>query len=161
VILMPNSAPTYDRAAAVTYAHTWASARNPRYYNFDKLGGDCTNFISQCIFAGCGVMNRGRNGWYYNNVNDRSASWSGVEFLHNFLTRASASPGPRGEVIGLGDAAPGDIVQLSFDGAAFSHSLLVVETGSGGVFVATHTYDSDYRPLGSYTFLGARVLGIR
>ena len=42
----------YDRSAAVTYAHRWAFGRNPRYYNFDELGGDCTNFASQCLYAG-------------------------------------------------------------------------------------------------------------
>jgi hypothetical protein len=36
----------YDRSAAVAYAHKWAYSRNPAYYNYDKLGGDCTNFAS-------------------------------------------------------------------------------------------------------------------
>ena len=47
----------YDRQAAVTYAHRWAYHRNPDFYNFDELGGDCTNFASQCLYAGSGVMN--------------------------------------------------------------------------------------------------------
>ena len=42
----------YDRAAAVTYAHTWAYRRNPDYFDFSGIGGDCTNFASQCIYAG-------------------------------------------------------------------------------------------------------------
>ena len=44
----------YDRQAAVAYAHRWAYLRNPAFYNFDKLGGDCTNFASQCLYAGAG-----------------------------------------------------------------------------------------------------------
>ena len=32
----------YDRAAAVRYAHEWAYGRNPRYYDYELLGGDCT-----------------------------------------------------------------------------------------------------------------------
>ncbi len=47
----------YDRKKAVEYAHKWALKRNPLYYNFDKLGGDCTNFISQCIYHSCNIMN--------------------------------------------------------------------------------------------------------
>lgn len=47
----------YDRARAVAYARRWALERNPAYLNFDGLGGDCTNFVSQCLYAGCGVMN--------------------------------------------------------------------------------------------------------
>ena len=47
----------YDRAAAVAYAHRWAYGRNPRYYDFENIGGDCTNFASQVLFAGSGVQN--------------------------------------------------------------------------------------------------------
>ncbi len=39
------------------YAHLWAYGRNPRYYDYEGIGGDCTNFASQCIYAGAGVMN--------------------------------------------------------------------------------------------------------
>lgn len=42
----------YNREKAVEYARRWAYDRNPQYYNFDPIGGDCTNFVSQCLFAG-------------------------------------------------------------------------------------------------------------
>jgi hypothetical protein len=41
----------YDRARALAYAEKWALSRNPAYFSFDGLGGDCTNFISQCLYA--------------------------------------------------------------------------------------------------------------
>lgn len=47
----------YNRENAVKYAEKWAYSRNPRYYNFDSIGGDCTSFVSQCIFAGSNTMN--------------------------------------------------------------------------------------------------------
>ena len=47
----------YNRSAAVAYARKWAYARNPEYYDFSEIGGNCTNFASQCIYAGSGVMN--------------------------------------------------------------------------------------------------------
>ena len=46
----------YDRASAINYAQKWALSRNPRYYNFDAVGGDCTSFVSQCLFAGSKKM---------------------------------------------------------------------------------------------------------
>ena len=65
----------YDRAKAVAYAHEWAYGRNPRFYDFSNIGGDCTNFASQCLYAGSGVMNYSpTNGWYYINLNSRSPS---------------------------------------------------------------------------------------
>lgn len=42
----------YDRNKAVAYAHKYAYSRNPNYYNFDNIGGDCTNFVSQVLAAG-------------------------------------------------------------------------------------------------------------
>lgn len=47
----------YNREKAKQYAKKWAYLRNPSYYDYDKIGGDCTNFVSQCIFAGAGHMN--------------------------------------------------------------------------------------------------------
>ncbi len=35
----------YDREKAVAYAREWAFSRNPEYYIFDEIGGDCTNFV--------------------------------------------------------------------------------------------------------------------
>jgi hypothetical protein len=61
--------------------------RNPAYFNFDGIGGDCTNFISQCLYNGGCLMNFTRDlGWYFLSADDRAAAWSGVEFLYNFLT---------------------------------------------------------------------------
>ena len=47
----------YDRFRAVAYALRWALSRNPRYFDFEDIGGDCTNYVSQCMCAGGGVMN--------------------------------------------------------------------------------------------------------
>jgi len=150
---------SYDKNLAVSYAHAWAYSRNPQWHNFDTLGGDCTNFISQCLFAGCGAMTFGKNGWYFRSLRDRAPSWSGVEPLYEFLTRANGADGLRAKLVPLGDVRKGDVIQLSFDGLAFSHSLLVVER-EGGIFVAAHSLDSDYRRLETYTFRTSRALAI-
>ncbi|MGN1098482.1 MAG: amidase domain-containing protein, partial [Clostridia bacterium] len=77
----------YNRAAAVNYAKRWALSRNPLYYSFDELGGDCTGFISQAVYAGAGVMNYTPTfGWYYISPDDRAPAWTGVEFFYNFFT---------------------------------------------------------------------------
>ena len=63
----------YDRGKAVAYAHKWAFGRNPAYYDFEEIGGDCTNFASQCLRAGGGVMNFTPTfGWYYVNAARRA-----------------------------------------------------------------------------------------
>ena len=86
----------YDRQKVYNYAKKWAYSRNPKYYNYDPVGGDCTNFVSQCIYAGCNQMNYNKsNGWYYINGNNKSPSWTGVQFLYNFLIN-NKTVGPSG-----------------------------------------------------------------
>ena len=66
---------------------------------------------------------------YTHLLNDRSAAWTGVQYLFTFLT-TNLGPGPYGRVYPLEAAEPGDIIQLSFDGVRYAHSLLVTQTGA-------------------------------
>lgn len=141
----------YNRSAAVTYAKKWALSRNPRYYNFDGLGGDCTNFASQCVFAGSGVMNYTKDvGWYYNSPADRAAAWSGVRYLHTFLT-TNRGVGPFGEKTELQKTAIGDLLFLQ-SGQSLYHTLVVTGFQNGMPLVCCHTADSFMRPLSTYVF---------
>jgi len=36
----------YNREKAIEYAQKWAYKRNPRYFDFEDIGGDCTNVVS-------------------------------------------------------------------------------------------------------------------
>lgn len=154
----------YDREQAIAYAHQWAFGRNPRYADFSGMGGDCTNFISQCLFAGGAKMDSARTfGWYYYSLSNRAPAWTSVQALYQFLVHRKG-PGPSAREILLEEILPGDIIQLSFDGTRYAHSLLVVATGrrpaEDHVLIATHTQDSDYRPLSTYAFSKYRCLKI-
>lgn len=155
----------YNRAAAVMYAHKWAYGRNPRFYDYETLGGDCTNFASQCIYAGSGVMNfTPVYGWYYIDANQKAPAWTGVPYLYNFLTRDNGSIGPMAEPCQIEDLLPGDLVQLSFKGEEFQHSPVVVSVGNPvtpeNVLIAAHSYDADFRPLSTYEYRKIRFLHI-
>ena len=102
----------YNREKVYEYAKKWAYSRNPQYYNYDAIGGDCTNFVSQCIFSGCNQMNYNKNnGWYYINGNNKSPSWTGVEFLYDFLVYNKGA-GPFGkETTMLEEPTYGQIVK--------------------------------------------------
>ncbi len=152
----------YDRKKVKEYAKKWAYQRNPAYYNYDAIGGDCTNFVSQCIFSGCKTMNYNKNGWYYNSANDKSPSWTGVEFLNNFLLN-NKSVGPFAKLAKIQEIEIGDIIQLSFNGENFGHSLMIVEkleNNLDNIFVATHTFDSYGRRVSSYDYIKMRFLHI-
>ena len=116
----------YQRERAVMYARKYALVRNPLYYTFEGIGGNCTNFVSQCILAGSCVMNFTPTfGWYYLSINRRSASWTGVDFFYDFMTQ-NTGLGPFGQEISLTDAKIGDVIQLS-NGVEYYHTLIISE----------------------------------
>ena len=161
---MPPIIP-YNRAVAVAYAHRWAFGRNPKFYDYEEIGGDCTNFASQCLYAGTGVMNFTPTfGWYYINANEKAPAWTGVEYFYNFLTRRERSPGPFAEEVSMEELLPGDFLQFNFKGESFSHTPIIVAIGTPAtpenILVAAHSYDADYRPLNTYTYQQIRYLHI-
>ena len=157
----------YNREAAVAYARKWAFARNPAYYNFDRLGGDCTNFASQCLFAGLGVMNGTPDiGWYYRALSDRAAAWTGVEYFYRFLlanangSGVGGGAGPFAEETSLDRLEVGDFVQLGRATGDFYHTPVVVGFVRGVPLLAAHTNDAFNRPLTSYAYEKIRCLHI-
>lgn len=155
----------YDRRAAVAYAHRWAFGRNPRFYDYEEIGGDCTNFASQCLYAGTGVMNFTPTfGWYYINANEKAPAWTGVEYFRNFLVREEDSPGPFAQEVTLQELQPGDFVQFTFKGDVFAHTPIVVMMGDPATpentLLAAHSYDADFRPLSTYPYQQIRYLHI-
>lgn len=153
----------YNRQNVYNYAKKWAYGRNPKYYNYDPVGGDCTNFTSQCIYAGYRQMNYNKNnGWYYINGNNKSPSWTGVEFLYNFLT-TNQGAGPQGEQTTINNLEIGDVIQLSFNGSTFSHSLIVIQNGSNtsNTLIAAHTFDTFGKRVSDYSFAKYRCVHIK
>ena len=154
----------YDRQAVVEYAKKWALGRNPNYYNFDPIGGDCTNFVSQCIYEGSKTMNYTKDlGWYYINGNNKSPSWSGVPYLYQFLVN-NKGVGPQASETTQNKIELGDVAQLSFDGEKFEHSLVIVKIENKftlrGIKIASHTFDSLEKPISEYNLSKIRWIHI-
>jgi len=97
----------------------------------------------------------------------RSASWSGVKYLYNFLVKNNGV-GPYGKEVPIEDVMPGDISQLATIGLDYHHTQIIVDCGKSpdvnNILIATHSMDSDYRQLSSYNITKVRyikILGIR
>lgn len=149
----------YNRAATVIYAKKWALLRNPKFYDFNDIGGDCTNFASQCIYAGAGVMNyTPETGWFYRTASDRTPSWTGVEYLYDFLIN-NQSVGPFGHLVSQDQAMIGDIVQLGNETGDFYHTPVIIATNPQ-ILIAAHTNDALNRPLNTYSYSLARFIHI-
>jgi len=149
----------YIRKDALAYAKKWAYSRNPAYYAFDKVGGDCTSFVSQCIYAGSKVMNFTPTfGWYYINSTQRSPSWTGVQYLYDFLVN-NTGPGPFATEVPKSEVQIADIIQLG-NSERFYHSLFVNAITKDNIFVASHDFDAYMRNLNTYSFEKIRFLHI-
>ena len=158
---------SYNREQAVAYARTWAFRRNPAYYNFDLLGGDCTNFASQCLFAGLGIMNYTPDlGWFYRSLTSRAAAWTGVEYFYQFLiangkgTGVGNGAGPFAEEIDISALQIGDFIQLGRGTGDFYHTPVVVGFNGDEPLLAAHTYDALDRPLNTYRYEKLRCLHV-
>ena len=158
----------YDRQRAVEYAQRWALSRNPLFSDFTGLGGNCTNFVSQCIYAGCGVMNYTPTfGWFYRSPNDRAPAWTGVNELFSFLTGAPDFANANG---GTGPYASdsrtarqielGDVIQLANENGSFYHTLIISGFTEGDILVCAHSDDALNRPLSTYRYASLRILHI-
>lgn len=145
----------YNRPNAVAYAREWALSRKPQFFDFHGIGGDCTNFASQCIYAGAGVMNYTRDyGWYYISPNDRAAAWSGVQYLYRFLT-TNQGVGPFGRDANLSEIQLGDVIFL-YNGDRLYHTLVVTGFDNDGeILICAHTVDSYMRRLDTYNYVRA------
>lgn len=154
----------YIRENAVNYARKFAFAQNPMFSNFRGIGGNCTNFVSQSIYAGSCEMNYTPTfGWYYISLNERSPSWTGVQYFYDFMI-SNEGVGPFGREVGSDELEIGDVIQLGKNGEGYYHTLLVVGFEDEDILVAAQTDDAYGRPLSTYTNDYARyikILGVR
>ena len=173
----PNFIP-FDKENAIKYAHRWAFDRNPNFLNFENIGGDCTNYVSQILLAGgCKMDMTPVLGWYYNNSNDKSPSWTGVEQFYNYITK-DKNFGIIGKEIDLDEVEAGDIAQLSFNGRTYQHTPFIVEVmrnpndandegnnennklGYEDIKICAHSFDSENRILNTYKWRKIRFIRI-
>ena len=154
----------YNRRKATAYAQKWALSKNPEYYYYHELGGDCTNFVSQCIYAGSGIMNYTPTyGWYYINANNKSPSWTGTKYLYNFLV-SNQGLSVFGKETDVAEMMPGDVIQLGDENMQFYHSLIVVKTdgfpAKNTIYVASHSYAAYMKRLSDYDYKNVRFIHI-
>lgn len=143
----------YNPNLAISYAKKWAYSFNPNYYNFTNIGGDCTNFVSQCLYAGNIPMNYSTYGWFYNSLYSRAPAWTGVNELWDFAT-SNKGIGVKFLPCEINDVDVGDVIQL-YNGNRYYHTLLVSSI-TYGIKVTAHDFGAFDRPLSDYNFNSLR-----
>ena len=157
----------YQRERAVEYARTWALRRNPWFIDFTGIGGNCTNFVSQCVLAGSCTMNYTPDfGWYYISPAERSPAWSSVEYFYDFMTGSMAfveqngGIGPYAREVDRMEAQIGDAVQYANAEGDWYHTVIISMIEDGEIYVCAQSDDALDRPMSSYSFAEARFLHI-
>ncbi|WP_249717631.1 amidase domain-containing protein [Paenibacillus sp. J45TS6] len=147
---IPARPSRYRREDAVAYADRWWDSGNPEFEEFDV---NCTNYISQCLFAGGAPINytgRRESGWWYRGyVGGRelwSFSWAVSHSLQNYLAHART-----GLTATLVDSPSelqlGDVIFYDWDGdGRYQHSTIVTGFDAGGMpLVNANTVSSRHR----------------
>lgn len=122
----------YDRQKATQYAKKWALGRNPAYHDYEHYGGDCTNFISQCLHVGGIPFDvNGRDStqkWYWYSDNSRTPSWTSARPLKSYLLNNNNATSKRygvyAKVCQYEELELGDLVQKTINGN-ITHTMIV------------------------------------
>lgn len=139
----------YDRTRAVAYANEWWDKFHP---DFPMFRVNCTNFVSQCLFAGGAPMRGAPNredGWWYNGEN-WSFSWSVAHSLYWYLKTSETGLRAR-EVTTAKELYPGDIICYDFQGDhRWDHTTIVVGFDQTGEPVVNAHTDHSYHRFWTY-----------
>jgi len=140
----------YNREKVVEYAETWWNSYNPKYERFEV---DCTNFVSQCLFAGGAPMDyTGKRdlGWWYAGKQGShelwSFSWAVANSLQSYISHSRR--GLRGHAVqDPRELQPGDTISYDWDGdGRFQHNVIVTAKDANGMpLVNAHTYNCRQR----------------
>lgn len=143
----PGSTP-YNRNAAANYAENYCLKYNPSYKSYDSVGGDCANFVSQCLYAGgayyIGFGINSSTNWWYDNKNTSlttddvaSTTWTYCPSQRPFILSGWGSETTSSSL------SRGDIIYYDWAGDGIWDHVAIV-TGfdsSGAPLVSCHTTD--------------------
>lgn len=159
-------AASYNATNAVSYARKWAEKRNDAY---DSYSSDCTNFISQALYAGGISMRKpstikhgitkttdywfsrkhkftgstGRVTYEY----DVTTSWMRVKAFYKYASAHGATVTVCDTIGQLQNKAkPGDIVQLKND-SGWHHSIIITGGTKGSRTYCGHSRDRKDEPV--------------
>jgi len=162
---------SYSSSNAVKYARKYANVgknKKNKLLFYYVNGNDCTNFVSQCVWAGYGgyipsdiskTKKRISNKTYmtsswYGGTGGGYKNWENVSKFASYVS-SSKTYGPQGKIYNnngkctkLTGIKLGDVIQMkSANASRYSHSLFVTQInytpGAGSTyFVSCHSYDA-------------------
>ncbi len=132
---------TYSYQNAVAYANRYALSYNPAYENYNSIGGDCANFVSQCLYAGGLPMT---DKWFFrrdaSGKSSRTSPWSTANGLFNYVSAycGTAVVNPQNSEVTAGNP----VFYYKASKGRYSHAAICVGVSPTGVpLVDAHNED--------------------
>jgi hypothetical protein len=135
-----------DKEMQYAFAHWNAPTYNTAYYNFDAVGGDCQNFVSQSLLA-AGLAKT--SSWYYSSQSEHSSSWGYAPAFDSLapslgFTRLTSDQRSQLQV--------GDLAYFDWNHNGVPDHVMIVSAvstvaGKTTVKLVGHNLDYDYRDL--------------
>lgn len=175
-VQLPAAGMAYDSAAALAYADQYAMDRNPEWADYSSVGGNCQNFVSQCLYAGGIPMDTQGDAvwkWYGSEVSNAatetgcSMSWASVTNFRKYVEENTGFG-----LVAVLDAPyysgqPGDVIQMGTEDG-WEHTVIVrslVANAAGETvdyLICSNTNDMANYPVSLYgypVFALARIVG--
>ncbi len=157
---------TYDRVAAVAYAHDWWNSRNSYYNNYGQ--DDCANFVSQCTFTGgmgkFGVDSNpeSHQWWFHHSTMTQSTSWTWCPTQVDAWRWQQPNKSPARYVVTLATSKPsgyskGDVA-WKINGGTESHALICTGFSGSTPLFSCHSSNHWNDPLS--TWAGTNEYGV-
>lgn len=158
----------YSASDAAAYAVKWGEARNDIYPNYNLSGGDCTNFVSQCIYAGGFDMNgssasvgtvESTSKWYCIYIKSTlgvrryavTTSWVRVSDFNTYLSSLVTKSTKTTLSSLISSCSAGDVVQLAdkTTGTPY-HSIIINSKDSTTAHFCGHSKDRSDKDVKAY-----------
>lgn len=156
---LPTADVAYDREGALAYAGQYAMGRNGDWVDYTGSGGNCQNYVSQCLLAGGIPMDTQGSAvwkWYGSGLSNapgaegRSSSWTSVTSFRQY-----AADNTGFGLVALVDAPyytgqPGDLIQMG-TGDGWRHTVIITQTVTDGTGeTADYLVDSNTSDMRDY-----------
>lgn len=146
----------YDREAAVAYSSQWVGKRNEEWDDFSGSGGNCQNFVSQCLYAGGIPMDfQGDEQWMWRNDGTYSASWVGVDPFYYYADANQGEGLAASADVSYYEGEEGDLIRMGSP-EDWNHVVIisyVVRDEQGNTIdylINSNTSDVKNFPVGAY-----------
>lgn len=117
----------YDREAAAAYAREWAGERNPQWGVYDGAGGNCMNYVSQCLYAsGIPMDQSGDAQWYWYSDSSRAPAWTGVDSFRDYVMNNSGYGLCAQTDVPWNSGDIGDVILMSTAGN-YHHAVIITQ----------------------------------